>query len=57
MNEIFPDGVYFSDRSFLSPNLRIIIIKTSKQNIFDENFIQFYKSFRHRFETFQVSFL
>uniref|UniRef100_A0A915BNA5 Uncharacterized protein n=1 Tax=Parascaris univalens TaxID=6257 RepID=A0A915BNA5_PARUN len=54
MQMVFPDGGYFSDRTFLSSNLRVVLLEAKTGSIFDERFIEFYSYLRKYLENISV---
>ncbi|KHN80051.1 Patched domain-containing protein 3 [Toxocara canis] len=54
MHSIFPDGGYFADRTFLSANLRIVLLEAKSGNVFEERFIRYYATLRNYLENASV---
>ncbi|GMS89867.1 hypothetical protein PENTCL1PPCAC_12042 [Pristionchus entomophagus] len=57
LSQFFPDGGHFSTRSWLAPNLRIIILQTQgdRQNIVDSSGLEMYARLRSTLERAEIS--
>ncbi|VDK17434.1 unnamed protein product [Anisakis simplex] len=56
MGLYFPDGGHFSDRTFLSSNLRVLILESKYGSVFDERFVTYYAQLRGQLENISVRF-
>ncbi|VDN06106.1 unnamed protein product [Thelazia callipaeda] len=54
IEKIFPHGIYFHDRTFLSPNLRIINFEILSGSIYEPKFVEFYQNLRNTLELLNV---
>uniref|UniRef100_A0A915PLP0 SSD domain-containing protein n=1 Tax=Setaria digitata TaxID=48799 RepID=A0A915PLP0_9BILA len=54
IEKIFPYGMYFYDRTFLSPNLRILNFELLSGSIYEPQFIEFYRDLRNKLESLSV---
>uniref|UniRef100_A0A8R1Y0P5 SSD domain-containing protein n=1 Tax=Onchocerca volvulus TaxID=6282 RepID=A0A8R1Y0P5_ONCVO len=52
--KIFPHGVHYYDRTFLSPNLRILNFELLSGSIYEPQFVEFYQNLRNKLELLNV---
>ncbi|VDN81412.1 unnamed protein product [Brugia pahangi] len=58
IEKIFPHGIYYYDRTFLSPNLRILNFEVLSGSIYEPQFVEFYQNVRNKLElTSQTIFM
>ncbi|KAM3723397.1 Myogenin [Dirofilaria immitis] len=50
IEKIFPHGLYYHDRTFLSPNLRILNFEVLSGSIYEPQFVEFYQNLRNMLE-------
>uniref|UniRef100_A0A5S6P809 SSD domain-containing protein n=1 Tax=Brugia malayi TaxID=6279 RepID=A0A5S6P809_BRUMA len=54
IEKIFPHGIYYYDRTFLSPNLRILNFEVLSGSIYEPQFVEFYRNVRNKLELLSV---
>ncbi|KAL4003022.1 hypothetical protein ACH3XW_5920 [Acanthocheilonema viteae] len=55
IEKIFPHGLFYYDRTFLSPNLRILNFEVLFGSIYELQFVEFYRNLRNKLELLSVT--